>query len=103
MSNDTIYEGIDNDPLGAMNQTGNIIRDAWVFALIPETETCKGWSKGRLSDLYDQVHKAWQPYGHMVSGLPPELMQRHKRIYDAAFKEARSKGWDPDGDLEGES
>lgn len=36
------YMGIDKDPHGAMNPTGNIIRDAWVFGLIPQTETCEG-------------------------------------------------------------
>ena len=36
------YSGIDKDPKGAMNPTGNIIRDAWVFGLIPETQTCEG-------------------------------------------------------------
>ena len=38
------YDGIDKDPHGAMNPTGNIIRDAWVFGIIPETETCSGWT-----------------------------------------------------------
>ena len=31
------YVGIDKDPKGAMNPTGNIIRDAWVFEIIPES------------------------------------------------------------------
>ncbi len=38
MSRQKIYDGIDKDPTGAMNPTGNIIRDAWVFGLLPETE-----------------------------------------------------------------
>lgn len=102
MSQPKIYDGIDKDPLGAMNPTGNIIRDAWVFELIPETETCAGWSEGRISDLYDKVHMAWEPYGHMVSRLPPEIRERHRRIYDDAIRSAREKGWDPDGEIEDE-
>jgi hypothetical protein len=48
--NERKYVGIDKDPKGAMNPTGNIIRDAWVFGLIPETETCEGWrSPTRIS------------------------------------------------------
>jgi hypothetical protein len=29
-----------------MTTTGKIIRDAWVFELLPATETCKGWKRG---------------------------------------------------------
>ena len=52
---DKTYMGIDKDPKGAMNPTGNIIRDAWVFGLIPDTETCAGWTTGRIEALYDRV------------------------------------------------
>jgi len=90
-----IYEGIDKDPKGAMNPTGNIIRDAWVFELLPETETGEGWNVGRIDALYEQVHREWDKYGHLVSNLPPELRERHQRIYDAAVKRARELGWNP--------
>ena len=90
------YMGIDKDPKGAMNPTGNIIRDAWVFGLIPETETCEGWSTQRVDALYDQVSTEWDKYGHMVSNLPPELAAKHRQIYDAAVARAREEGWDPD-------
>jgi len=90
------YMGIDKDPNGAMNPTGNIIRDAWVFGLLPETETCEGWSTQRVEALYDQVSAEWDKYGHMVSNLPPELGVRHRAIYDAAVARARELGWDPD-------
>jgi hypothetical protein len=90
------YEGIDNDPTGAMNPTGNIIRDAWVFGLIPETESCEGWRVEGIQDLYDKVTREWEKYGHRVSNLPPELAQRHSRIYQAAVSQAREKGWDPE-------
>lgn len=91
-----IYEGIDKDPKGAMNPTGNIIRDAWLFGLIPETETCAGWNVQRIEVLYEQVTAEWHKYGHMVSNLPPELAERHRAIYDAAVARARQMGWDPD-------
>jgi len=90
------YQGIDRDPYGAMNPTGNIIRDAWVFGIIPETETCAGWTVQGIDALYDKVSIAWEPYGNMVSNLPPELRERHQRIYTAAVKHARSLGWDPE-------
>lgn len=79
-----------------MNPTGNIIRDAWVFGILPETETCEGWTVQGVDDLYDKVTEAWLPYGHLVSRLPPELAEKHKRIYDEAIKNAREKGWNPE-------
>ena len=91
-----IYAGIDKDPKGAMNPTGNIIRDAWVFGILPETETCEGWTVQRIDGLYEQVYREWDRYGHLVSRLPPELAERHRRIYDAAIARAREMGWDPD-------
>jgi len=90
------YTGIHKDPKGAMNPTGNIIRDAWVFGLIPESETCEGWTVQGLDSLYDKVTEAWQPYGHLASRLPPELRERHERIYREAVARARGLGWTPD-------
>lgn len=97
---DDKYPGIDKDPQGAMNPTGNIIRDARVFGLIAEEETCEGWRKEGIQALYDQVAKAWEPYGHLASRLPPDLRERHARIYAEAIRQARDKGWDPDRILE---
>lgn len=96
MKQDRIYQGIDKDPRGGMNPTGNIIRDAWVFGIIPETETCAGWTVQGIDALYDKVTAAWEPYGHLVSRLPPELGERHARIYSAAVERARAEGWDPE-------
>jgi hypothetical protein len=90
------YIGIDKDPRGAIDPTGNIIRDAWLFGLLPPSETCEGWNRGRLDLLYDQVTSEWEKYGHMVSNLPPDLMTRHREIYDAAVARARELGWDPE-------
>lgn len=93
---DKRYGGIDKDPTGAMNPTGNIIRDAWVFGIIPETETCAGWTGQGVDALYDKVTEEWRKYGYLVSALPKELRERHQRIYDEAVKQARAKGWDPE-------
>lgn len=91
-----IYPGIDNEQGGGMTPTANIIRDAWVFGLIPEDQTCEGWTIQGIEELYDRVHAAWQPFGHLVSRLPPELAERHARIYAAAVERARAAGWDPE-------
>jgi hypothetical protein len=90
------YVGIDKDPKGAMNPTGNVIRDAWVFGLIPETETCAGWTVQGIESLYDKVTAEWDKYGHLASRLPEALRERHERIYSAAIKQAREKGWNPE-------
>jgi len=96
MSQTKIYQGIDKDPKGGMTPTGNIIRDAWVFGIIPETETCAGWTVQGIEALYDKVSAAWAPYGQLPSRLPPELRERHARIYSAAVERARAEGWNPE-------
>ena len=84
-----------------MTAIGRIVRDAWVFGLLPETETCAGWNMDRIQEIYDRVTEAWGPYGHLASRLPPELRERHARIYEEALRLARDHGWDPDlGDEE---
>lgn len=93
-----IYPGIHKDLYGGMTPTGNIIRDAWVFGILPEQETCEGWLVGGIEDLYDKVSAAWEPYGHLASRLPPELRERHRRIYEAAVARARELGWEPELD-----
>jgi len=93
-----IYEGIHKQAQGGMTPTANIIRDAWVFGLLPEEETCEGWTIQGIDALYDKVSVAWEPYGHLVSNLPPELRERHARIYDAAIVQARAAGWNPELD-----
>lgn len=89
------YVGIQHDDYGGMSPAGTIIRDAWVFGLLPEQETCAGWSPAQMQQLYDRVHTAWEPYGHLVSRLPPELAERHQRIHGAAIAHARALGWAP--------
>jgi|SRR5690554_1667424 len=93
------YVGIDKEINGAMTDTGKIIRDAWVFGLIPETETCEGWLAQGLEDLWRKVNVEWEKYGFRVGNLPPEMQQKFMRIHNAAFAEAKQAGWDAERDL----
>ena len=93
MGRPSTYVGINNDVRGAMTTIGKIIRDAWVFELIPETETCEGWNQGQMDVLLDRVNAEWDKYGCMVSLLPTDLRERHKRIHDIAFANAKGAGW----------
>ncbi len=88
-----IYPGIDQDHYGGMTDIGRIIRDAWVFGVIPESETCAGWDYARIETLYDKVHAEWLKYGHQAGRLPAELKERHERIFAAAIATAREQGW----------
>jgi hypothetical protein len=83
-----------------MTTVGRIVRDAWIFGILPETETCAGWSMDRIQAIYDQVSAAWDRHGHLMSRLPAELRERHERIYGEALRLAREKGWDPELDDE---
>lgn len=96
MKRANLYPGIDQDTYGGMTFIGKIIKDAWTFGLIPETETCEGWDYGRIEALQQQVHAKWEEYGLLPSRLPPELRERHERIHAAAVTRARALGWDPE-------
>ena len=89
------YVGIHNDLNGGMTDTGKIIRDAWVFGIIPESETCEGWVAQGIESLWIKVDKQWERYGFLVSNLPEALRQRFIRIHNKAFKKAKAAGWDP--------
>lgn len=90
------YPGLDNDINGSMTMIGKIIRDAWVFGILPETEVCEGWEISRIHAVHAQVNDEWDKYGCMVSNLPDDLRERHKRIYDEAIALAKTRGWDPE-------
>lgn len=87
------YVGIDNELMGGMTTIGKTIRDAWVFGIIPETETCKGWNLGGIDSLLQKVNAEWDKYGCLVSNLPPELRERHERIHGEAIAKAKAAGW----------
>jgi hypothetical protein len=96
----TRYVGIDRDINGGMTDTGRIIRDAWAFGIIDETETCEGWLPQGIEDLWRKVNEQWERYGFRVGGLPDDIRQRYLRIQDAAVRRARASGWDPELDDE---
>ncbi|MGB0126112.1 MAG: hypothetical protein WBP72_00645 [Rhodocyclaceae bacterium] len=89
------YVGIHDDKFGGMTHLGLVVKDAWLFSLIPDTETCAGWSPDRMQMLYDRVSAAWEPFGHLPSRLTPDLRERHTRIHEQALQTARRQGWDP--------
>lgn len=96
---DKLYCGIDNDGYGGMTIIGTIIRDAWVFGILPEDETCENWTHSRLQIVHDRTKEEWDKYHCLVSNLPGDLKQRHARIYREAVEKARAMGWDPNRSL----
>jgi len=93
MSKPDRYIGINNDLNGGMTSIGKIIRDAWVFGLIEETETCEGWNLAGIDALLQKVNAEWDKYGCMVSQLPEPLAKRHKEIHAVAIQKAKKSGW----------
>ncbi|MDX1811133.1 MAG: hypothetical protein R3240_04245 [Gammaproteobacteria bacterium] len=92
------YVGLDNDLHGGLTNIGKIVLDARVFGLISETETCENWTVGGIDALLDKVNREWDKYACMVSRLPPELREKHERIYASVIERARASGWS--GELE---
>lgn len=93
MAKPNTYIGIDKEIHGGMTSIGKVIRDAWVFGLIPETETCEGWNLAGIDALMNKVNAEWDKYGCLVSHLPEELAERHARIHAEAMKKAKAAGW----------
>ena len=69
------YTGIDQDENEGLTHLGRIVRDAWVFGILPETETCAGWSGAQMQTLYEKVYAAWEPYAHLPNRLPDEFRE----------------------------
>lgn len=89
-----LYASLLDDEYGGMTHLGQIVKDAWVFGVIPETETCKGWTPAQMQILYDKVSAEWEKYAHLPSRLPSDLAGRHARIHNEAIARARTLGWD---------
>lgn len=100
MNKPNTYVGIDNDIQGGMTTIGKIIRDAWVFGVLPETQTCEGWNLAGIDSVLQKVNAEWDKYGCLVSRLPPDLAERHQRIHSAAIARARAEGWCGEYELE---
>jgi len=90
------YPGLDNDEYGGMTPVGNTIRDAWVFGLLPEGETCTGWTQNALETLYKGVSETWERYEYDVKKMPEEMQARHEQIHKTAIEKALKLGWNPD-------
>ncbi|MDH5489318.1 MAG: hypothetical protein OEX17_05245 [Rhodospirillaceae bacterium] len=93
------YVGIDNDVFGGMTDSGKIIRDAWILGILPESETCKGWTAEGIQHLWDKVNNKWGEYGFLVSNLPPDMREKFDRIQSAAIEKAKAEGWNPELDI----
>jgi len=87
------YVGLDQDRHG-ITQLGRLVLDARVFGLIPDTQDCAGWSVGQMQVLMGKVDQLWDQYGNVPSALPPELAERHNRVYAEAIARAKERGWD---------
>lgn len=94
------YVGIEADAYGGMTPTGKIVREAWIFGLLPEGEGCAGWTSGQIQALWVRVSAEWEKYGFSVAALPDDLRARFMRIQGEATQRARAAGWDPEGELE---
>jgi len=56
------YMGNHQDTAG-LSPTGNILRDTWVFDILPESETCARWTLDRIEIVYEKVcsvETVWQ-------------------------------------------
>ena len=100
MSKPDKYIGINNEINGGMTTIGKIIRDAWVFSLIPETETCEGWNLQGIDALLQKVNNEWDKYGCLVSHLPADIRERHERIHGEALEKAKAAGWSGDDETD---
>lgn len=90
------YSGLRNDVNGGMTHFGQMVKDGWVFGLIPDTEDCSNWNAGQMQTLYEKIYAEWEKYAHLPSRLPDELRTRHAKIYQDAIKHAKANGWDPE-------
>ncbi len=93
MAKPDTYVGVDKDVNGGMTTIGKLIRDAWVFGILDESETCEGWNFAGIDALLDKVNKEWDKYGCLVSHLPEDLFKRHQEIHNKAIEVARTAGW----------
>ncbi|MDA8417091.1 MAG: hypothetical protein M0Z78_08575 [Betaproteobacteria bacterium] len=90
------YQGVAADHNGGMTNLAQIIKDAWVFGLLPENQDGAGWTAGQMQVLYDRVSMEWEKYGFLPSRLPLELREKHARIHREAVERARANGWNPE-------
>ena len=102
MAKPDTYVGVDKDVNGGMTTIGKLVRDAWVFGILDESETCEGWNFAGIDALLDKVNKEWDKHGCLVSQLPEDLFKRHQEIHNKAIEEARAAGWRGEHETEDE-
>ncbi|NNM70587.1 MAG: hypothetical protein HKM00_11615 [Gallionella sp.] len=90
------YAGLKNDENYGMTHFGQMVKDAWVFGLIPDTEDCTDWDNGQMQVLYERIGEHWEQYANLPSRLPVELRERHAKIYQDAIAHAKASGWNPE-------
>ena len=81
MAKPDTYVGVDNDVNGGMTTIGKLVRDAKVFGILDDSETCEGWNFAEVDALLDKVNKEWDKYGCLVSNFPAELFEKQQRIH----------------------
>ena len=72
-----------NDPSASEIDRGRVIRDAWVFGIVPESESCDGWTIQALVQLEHKVNEVWKKYDFKAANLPPHIRTHFDRIYGA--------------------
>jgi hypothetical protein len=94
------YVGIYKDGAGGLTPMGRTVMDAWVFEIIPVSETCEGWDFSRMEELAGKVSAAWIQYENTPRNLPDDLRMRHAMLYEQARMRGENVSWDPniDGD-----
>jgi hypothetical protein len=102
MAKPDTYIGVDKDVNGGMTTIGKLIRDAWVFGILDESETCEGWNFAGIDALLDKVNVEWDKYGCLVSHLPEDLFKRHQEIHNKAIIKAKAAGWSGEQETEDE-
>ncbi|MGA1181193.1 MAG: hypothetical protein ACO3U1_11390 [Marivivens sp.] len=103
MQTDKRYVGIDKDINGGMTTTGKIIRDAWIFGILPETETCEGWLPQGIETLWEKVNAEWEKYGFRVGAMPDDLREKFLRMQAEALECAKAAGWSGEQELRADS
>ncbi len=91
-----VYPGYDADPNYGMSQEAKLIRDAWAFGLLPETEKCEGWRADQFERLWEQVDAVWEKADFRVAKLPPEIQEKYMALQLEALKNAKAQGWEPE-------
>ena len=94
------YPGIYNDEAGGLTPFGRTVMDAWVFEIIPISETCAGWNASQMEALSAKVAVAWAQYDNEPRNLPDDYRMRHAMLYEQARMRGEGVEWDPniDGD-----